>query len=107
MRYKFKYKFLTCKFLFATARKYRKFFMLNDRDKCSQCRCCRCLKVVFGPVLNVSMNSEESLIFIFLRVGNYMKKDREEAAKNVPLLFVASPSAKDPTWEARSPGTES
>ncbi|CAI5676132.1 unnamed protein product [Oreochromis niloticus] len=37
-------------------------------------------------------------------VGNYMKKDREEAAKNVPLLFVASPSAKDPTWEARSPG---
>lgn len=36
-----------------------------------------------------------------------MKKDREEAAKNVPLLFVASPSAKDPTWEARSPGTES
>lgn len=35
-----------------------------------------------------------------------MNGKREESAKNVPLLFVASPSAKDPTWEERSPGTE-
>lgn len=37
-------------------------------------------------------------------VENYKKKEREEAAKNIPVLFVASPSAKDPTWEERSPG---
>ncbi|XP_062389041.1 all-trans-retinol 13,14-reductase [Sardina pilchardus] len=34
----------------------------------------------------------------------YLKGEREESAKHVPLLFVASPSAKDPTWEERSPG---
>uniref|UniRef100_A0A7N6AWX8 All-trans-retinol 13,14-reductase n=1 Tax=Anabas testudineus TaxID=64144 RepID=A0A7N6AWX8_ANATE len=34
----------------------------------------------------------------------YMNGNREESAKNVPLLFVASPSAKDSTWEERSPG---
>ncbi|XP_047427779.1 all-trans-retinol 13,14-reductase-like [Mugil cephalus] len=34
----------------------------------------------------------------------YMNGKREESAKNVPVLFVASPSAKDPTWEERSPG---
>uniref|UniRef100_A0A4W6FJX5 All-trans-retinol 13,14-reductase n=1 Tax=Lates calcarifer TaxID=8187 RepID=A0A4W6FJX5_LATCA len=37
-------------------------------------------------------------------VENYMNGKREESAKKVPLLFVASPSAKDPTWEERSPG---
>uniref|UniRef100_A0A3B4Z890 All-trans-retinol 13,14-reductase n=1 Tax=Stegastes partitus TaxID=144197 RepID=A0A3B4Z890_9TELE len=35
---------------------------------------------------------------------NYMNGDREESAKKVPLVFVASASAKDPTWEERSPG---
>uniref|UniRef100_A0A3P8RT36 All-trans-retinol 13,14-reductase n=1 Tax=Amphiprion percula TaxID=161767 RepID=A0A3P8RT36_AMPPE len=35
---------------------------------------------------------------------NYMNGDRQESAKKVPLVFVASPSAKDPTWEERSPG---
>ncbi|XP_010864408.1 all-trans-retinol 13,14-reductase [Esox lucius] len=34
----------------------------------------------------------------------YMKGKREESVKNVPFVFVASPSAKDPTWEERSPG---
>ncbi|XP_057717119.1 all-trans-retinol 13,14-reductase-like [Corythoichthys intestinalis] len=34
----------------------------------------------------------------------YRDSDREESAKNIPLLFVASPSAKDPTWEERMPG---
>uniref|UniRef100_A0A8C3LU49 All-trans-retinol 13,14-reductase n=1 Tax=Chrysolophus pictus TaxID=9089 RepID=A0A8C3LU49_CHRPC len=29
---------------------------------------------------------------------------RDEAAANIPLLFVTSPSAKDPTWEMRYPG---
>lgn len=35
-----------------------------------------------------------------------MKGKREDSAKSVPLLFVGSPSAKDPTWEERSPGIE-
>lgn len=34
----------------------------------------------------------------------YLRGEREESAKKVPLLFVASPSAKDPTWQERSPG---
>ncbi|XP_067274944.1 all-trans-retinol 13,14-reductase [Pseudorasbora parva] len=34
----------------------------------------------------------------------YMKGNREESSKNVPLIFVASPSAKDPTWPERKPG---
>ncbi|NXG02843.1 RETST reductase, partial [Sakesphorus luctuosus] len=35
---------------------------------------------------------------------HYMDSSREEAAKNMPLLFVTSPSSKDPTWEMRHPG---
>uniref|UniRef100_A0A8C9FIF5 All-trans-retinol 13,14-reductase n=1 Tax=Pavo cristatus TaxID=9049 RepID=A0A8C9FIF5_PAVCR len=34
----------------------------------------------------------------------YYNSSREEAATNIPLLFVTSPSAKDPTWEMRYPG---
>ncbi|NXT80850.1 RETST reductase, partial [Zapornia atra] len=34
----------------------------------------------------------------------YLASSREEAAKNIPLLFVTCPSAKDPTWEMRHPG---
>ncbi|XP_027897821.1 all-trans-retinol 13,14-reductase-like [Xiphophorus couchianus] len=37
-------------------------------------------------------------------VEKYMNEEREEASKKIPLLFVASPSAKDPSWEERSPG---
>ncbi|XP_026216558.1 all-trans-retinol 13,14-reductase-like [Anabas testudineus] len=37
-------------------------------------------------------------------MDNYMKGNREESAKQLPLLFIASPSAKDSTWEERSPG---
>ncbi|XP_030649033.1 all-trans-retinol 13,14-reductase [Chanos chanos] len=37
-------------------------------------------------------------------VEDYMNGNREESAKNVPLLFVASPSAKDPAWQERNPG---
>ncbi|XP_046895036.1 all-trans-retinol 13,14-reductase [Hypomesus transpacificus] len=37
-------------------------------------------------------------------VDSYFKGKREESAQSVPLLFVASPSAKDPTWDSRSPG---
>ncbi|PWA17742.1 hypothetical protein CCH79_00008310 [Gambusia affinis] len=36
-------------------------------------------------------------------VEKYMNEEREEASKKIPLLFVASPSAKDPSWEERSP----
>ncbi|XP_027763707.1 all-trans-retinol 13,14-reductase-like [Empidonax traillii] len=35
---------------------------------------------------------------------HYTDLPREEAAKNMPLLFVTSPSSKDPTWEMRHPG---
>ncbi|KAI4901905.1 hypothetical protein NFI96_013840, partial [Prochilodus magdalenae] len=35
---------------------------------------------------------------------DFLKGDRDEAIKNVPLIFLASPSAKDSTWEQRSPG---
>ncbi|NWW76992.1 RETST reductase, partial [Climacteris rufus] len=34
----------------------------------------------------------------------YLASSREEAANNIPLIFVTSPSAKDPTWEMRHPG---
>uniref|UniRef100_A0A8C2TKA4 All-trans-retinol 13,14-reductase n=1 Tax=Coturnix japonica TaxID=93934 RepID=A0A8C2TKA4_COTJA len=34
----------------------------------------------------------------------YSNSSRDEAAANIPLLFVTSPSAKDPTWEMRYPG---
>ncbi|NXK00597.1 RETST reductase, partial [Corythaixoides concolor] len=37
-------------------------------------------------------------------VSRYLASSREEAAKNIPLLFVSCPSAKDPTWEERHPG---
>ncbi|NWU49851.1 RETST reductase, partial [Dromas ardeola] len=37
-------------------------------------------------------------------VNRYLTSSREEAAKNIPLLFVTCPSAKDPTWEMRHPG---
>ncbi|XP_055008691.1 all-trans-retinol 13,14-reductase [Boleophthalmus pectinirostris] len=37
-------------------------------------------------------------------VEEYMNGDKEESAKNVPLLFVASPSAKDPIWQKENPG---
>ncbi|CAL8304525.1 unnamed protein product [Merluccius merluccius] len=37
-------------------------------------------------------------------VEAYANGEREESARKVPLLFLASPSAKDPTWEERSPG---
>lgn len=40
------------------------------------------------------------------RVVKYLSGEREDSARNVPLLFVASPSAKDPTWEERSPGDQ-
>ncbi|NXK28804.1 RETST reductase, partial [Arenaria interpres] len=37
-------------------------------------------------------------------MNRYLASSREEAAKNIPLLFVTCPSAKDPTWETRHPG---
>ncbi|NXC21060.1 RETST reductase, partial [Corythaeola cristata] len=37
-------------------------------------------------------------------MSRYLASSREEAAKNIPVLFVACPSAKDPTWEMRHPG---
>ncbi|KAJ1091610.1 hypothetical protein NDU88_004727 [Pleurodeles waltl] len=36
--------------------------------------------------------------------GNYLGASKEDAAAHVPSMYVASPSAKDPTWEQRFPG---
>lgn len=33
----------------------------------------------------------------------YLSTPREKAAAHIPLLFIGSPSAKDPTWEDRFP----
>lgn len=41
---------------------------------------------------------------LLCRMKRYLASSREEAANNIPLLFVTSPSAKDPTWEMRYPG---
>ncbi|XP_003799263.1 all-trans-retinol 13,14-reductase [Otolemur garnettii] len=34
---------------------------------------------------------------------HYVSTPREKATEHIPLLFIASPSAKDPTWEDRFP----
>ncbi|XP_065255539.1 all-trans-retinol 13,14-reductase [Emys orbicularis] len=34
----------------------------------------------------------------------FLTASREEAAENIPMLFVTSPSSKDPTWQERYPG---
>nr|XP_020667764.1 all-trans-retinol 13,14-reductase [Pogona vitticeps] len=35
---------------------------------------------------------------------SYFNSSRETAPKKIPLLYIASPSAKDPLWEKRYPG---
>nr|XP_045224402.1 all-trans-retinol 13,14-reductase-like [Macaca fascicularis] len=37
----------------------------------------------------------------------YVSMPREEAVEHIPLLFIAFPSAKDPTWEDRFPDRSS
>uniref|UniRef100_A0A8C0B4K7 All-trans-retinol 13,14-reductase n=1 Tax=Buteo japonicus TaxID=224669 RepID=A0A8C0B4K7_9AVES len=37
-------------------------------------------------------------------MNRYLASSREAAAKNIPVIFVTCPSAKDPTWETRHPG---
>ncbi|NXA57330.1 RETST reductase, partial [Nothocercus julius] len=34
----------------------------------------------------------------------YLESSREEAAENIPFLFITCPSSKDPTWDMRHPG---
>ncbi|KAM9165006.1 all-trans-retinol 13,14-reductase isoform 2-T2 [Pangshura tecta] len=34
----------------------------------------------------------------------FLTASREEAAENIPMIFVTSPSSKDPTWKERYPG---
>ena len=38
------------------------------------------------------------------RMEHYLSLPRDKAAAHMPLLFIASPSSKDPTWEDRFPG---
>ncbi|XP_022528563.2 all-trans-retinol 13,14-reductase [Astyanax mexicanus] len=35
---------------------------------------------------------------------DYVSKDREHAMRTIPTVYLASPSAKDPSWEQRRPG---
>lgn len=37
-------------------------------------------------------------------MDRYLSMPKEKAAEHIPLLFIASSSAKDPTWEDRFPG---
>ncbi|XP_026884070.2 all-trans-retinol 13,14-reductase isoform X2 [Electrophorus electricus] len=37
-------------------------------------------------------------------MDDYLKGERDECVTRVPMVFAASPSAKDPTWEQRKPG---
>uniref|UniRef100_A0A8C8S8V1 All-trans-retinol 13,14-reductase n=1 Tax=Pelusios castaneus TaxID=367368 RepID=A0A8C8S8V1_9SAUR len=37
-------------------------------------------------------------------MNRFLAASREEAAENIPVLFVTTPSGKDPTWEERYPG---
>ncbi|XP_067401900.1 all-trans-retinol 13,14-reductase [Emydura macquarii macquarii] len=37
-------------------------------------------------------------------MNRFLAASREEAAEDIPMLFVTAPSAKDPTWEERNPG---
>ncbi|MGH0169318.1 UNVERIFIED_CONTAM: hypothetical protein FKN15_002209 [Acipenser sinensis] len=38
------------------------------------------------------------------RVENYLNSSKEDAVKLAPVVYIASPSAKDPTCEERNPG---
>ncbi|XP_006149193.1 all-trans-retinol 13,14-reductase isoform X2 [Tupaia chinensis] len=40
-------------------------------------------------------------------MARYLSMPREKAAEHIPLVFVSSPSAKDPAWEDRFPGRSS
>lgn len=41
------------------------------------------------------------------RMERYVSMPREKAPEHIPLLFIAFPSSKDPTWEDRFPGRAS
>lgn len=38
------------------------------------------------------------------RMERYVSMPKEKAPEHIPLLFIAFPSSKDPTWEVRFPG---
>ncbi|KFO28677.1 All-trans-retinol 13,14-reductase [Fukomys damarensis] len=61
-----------------------------------------------GPVLGIGAGGLQkgpgmsSSPFI-CRMERYTSMPREKAVGHIPLFFIASPSAKDPTWEERFP----
>nr|XP_057905052.1 all-trans-retinol 13,14-reductase [Doryrhamphus excisus] len=61
-----------------------------------------------GSKEELGLKAENYWIFLENNIDKLFEKyscsDREEACRSIPLLFVASPSAKDSTWEERSPG---
>uniref|UniRef100_A0A8D0HDM1 All-trans-retinol 13,14-reductase n=1 Tax=Sphenodon punctatus TaxID=8508 RepID=A0A8D0HDM1_SPHPU len=56
-------------------------------------------------VYPVGVDTDQDFFFASLsRTNFYLNAPRETAAKNIPLVYITSPSAKDPTWEKRYPG---
>ena len=41
---------------------------------------------------------------LIYRMDCYISMPKEKAPEHIPLLFIAFPSTKDPTWEDRFPG---
>uniref|UniRef100_K7FQQ4 All-trans-retinol 13,14-reductase n=1 Tax=Pelodiscus sinensis TaxID=13735 RepID=K7FQQ4_PELSI len=37
-------------------------------------------------------------------MNRFFSASREEAAENIPMLYITSPSSKDPSWQERYPG---
>lgn len=89
---------MSCEFLVrldaAVFHSWSQFYLRQSPDGCS-----RRLVVVEDVIV-----AWVAVLFLN-RVEKYLNGKREESARDIPLLFVASPSAKDPTWEERSPGT--
>ena len=49
----------------------------------------------------LEIGSHTHLIY---RMERYISMPKEKAPEHIPLLFIAFPSTKDPTWEDRFPG---
>lgn len=52
----------------------------------------------------LEIDSHTHLIY---RMERYISMPKEKAPEHIPLLFIAFPSTKDPTWEDRFPGRSS
>ncbi|CAO2605442.1 All-trans-retinol 13,14-reductase [Lemmus lemmus] len=55
-------------------------------------------------ILLIEIGSHTHLIY---RMEHYISMPKEKAPEHIPLLFIAFPSTKDPTWEDRFPDRSS